>query len=139
MSTYGMPSGRGDRGLHSWSFLSLSFGEQLVQLVEPLVPERLVAGEPFGCVAKWLGLEVAQPGGRPAGPRDEAGALEHLEVPRDRRLRHRERGGEVPHGQVALGQASEDRPAGWIRERPEHLAELVDLHLVALGPCLAHN
>lgn len=47
--------------------------EQRVEPVGAFLPERLVAGQPFGRVAEWLCLEVAEPSGGSAGPRDEPG------------------------------------------------------------------
>ena len=58
-------------------------------------------------------------------PRDQPGSLQHLEVLRDRRLRHRERRAQVAHRQVALGEAGEDRAAGGIGEGAEDGAQLV--------------
>ena len=72
-----------------------------------------------------LGLEVAEPGGRPPGARDQPGGLQHLEVPRDGRLGHRERRRELPHREVALRERREDRPPGGVREGPEHRVQLV--------------
>src|SRR5262245_39611728 len=102
--------------------------KELVQSTVALIPELLVAGEPGRRLAEGFGLQMAEPGRRSAGARDQAGVLEHLEVPGDGRLRHRERGREVPDRKVTLGEASEDRAAGGIRERPEHRAELVNRH-----------
>src|SRR5919112_4528981 len=83
--------------------------EERIELVEPLVPERLVAREPLGRLSQRLRLEVAQACRCAPAPRDEASGLEHLEVARDRGLRHPERGCEIAHGKVALCQAREDR------------------------------
>src|SRR5271156_719680 len=40
--------------------------QQFVQPFVALVPEPLVAGQPGGHVAQWLGLQAAEPGGRTA-------------------------------------------------------------------------
>jgi len=61
------------------------------QVVEPFVafvPEPLVAGQPGGHLAQRLGLQAAEPRGRPPGARDQARLLEHLQVLGDRRLGH---------------------------------------------------
>src|ERR1700730_3056965 len=68
--------------------------EQLAEPLLALVPEPLVAGQPGGHLAERLGLQVAEPGGRAAGARDQGRVLQHLEVPGDRPVRHPEPRGE---------------------------------------------
>src|SRR5215475_80940 len=102
--------------------------EQLVEPLVALLPEPPVAGQPGGDLAERLGLQVAEPGGRAPGPRDQPRGLQHLEVPGDRRLGHAERRGELGDGRVALGQPGQDRPPDRIGERPEYEAELVVHH-----------
>src|SRR3990172_7174102 len=72
-------------------------GEEPVEPLVALVPVRLVAGQPLRGLAQRLGLEVAEAGGGPPVAGDEAGSLEDLEVPRDRRVRHRQSNPPLPH------------------------------------------
>ncbi len=63
-------------------------------------------------VAKRRRLQPRGPQLRGAAARDQAGALEHLEVLRDRLHADRERLGELAHGRLSLGQAGRGWPAG---------------------------
>jgi hypothetical protein len=72
---------------------------------------------------------MAEPCGRPAGPRDETRLLEHLEVLRDGRLGHRERRRQLADRQVALGQAGKDGTSGRVRQSSEDVVERW-LHLI---------
>ena len=65
------------------------------------------------------GLQVAGPELRVAPPRDQAAALQHLEVPGDRRQRHGEGSGQLGHGGVAPGEPAHDGPPGGVRQRGE--------------------
>ena len=69
--------------------------------------------------ASGFGLEPARPALRVAPARDEPGALEHLEVHRDRGLAHRERLGELVTDGLARGQPRQDRAPGRIGEGGE--------------------
>ena len=93
--------------------------EERVEPAMALVPERLVAGEPLRRVAQALPFQVAEPGSRPATARNEPCPLEHLEVLRDRRLRHRERGRKLGDRQVAGRQAGKDGAASRVGEGAE--------------------
>src|SRR5687767_3180754 len=86
--------------------------EQLVEPLVALVPVRPVAGQPRSRLPERLRLKVTQAGGCPSTARDEPGLLQHLEMPRDGRLRHPERRGELRDVRVSLGQPREDRAAG---------------------------
>jgi hypothetical protein len=84
-----------------------------------------------------------EPAGAPlrlAALLDEAGALQHLEMLRDRRQAHVEGGRQLGDRRLSPGQASEDRAPGWIGESRERRAEgirLLSLHcaswLINLG------
>jgi hypothetical protein len=64
-------------------------------------------------------VRAARPAlGVPAA-RDEAGALEHLEVPRNRGKADLERLGQLGHRRLAIGQAREDCEAHGIGEGGE--------------------
>src|SRR5215471_12827804 len=49
--------------------------EQVVEALVALVPEPLIASQPGGDLAQRLGLKMAEPRGRAAGPGDEPGVL----------------------------------------------------------------
>jgi len=106
----------------------LQSGQQLVEPVEALGPELAVARQPLGRVAQRLGPEVAEPDGRLAAARDQPGLLEHLEVPRDGGLGHRERRGELGDAGLSALEPREDRAAGRIGERTEDCVELLVGH-----------
>ena len=63
-----------------------------------------------------------------AAPADQAGALEHLEVLRDRLQCHLERLGELVDRCLAVGQAGEDRSTGRVGKCGKRVAEWVDFH-----------
>src|SRR5512134_584570 len=65
--------------------------EQGVEALEAAFPVIAVALEPAAGLAHRNRFEPARPPLRVAPARDQAGALEHLEVLRDRGLTHRER------------------------------------------------
>src|SRR5580698_2702782 len=106
----------------------LQRGQQVVEPLVALVPDPRVAGQPGGHLAQRPGLQAAEPGGRPPGPRDQAGVLKHLQVLGDRRLGHAEGRGELGNGRLAFGQPGQDRPPRRVGERPEYQAELVCCH-----------
>ena len=110
--------------------VGLETGQEGIEPGVALVPVVLVADEPGRGLAEALPFQVAQPRGLASAPGDQPCPLQHLEVPRDRRLRHRERTSELADGQVAaVGQPGEDRPTGRIGQGAEDGAELVWLHL----------
>ena len=82
-------------------------------------PSSPVADEPGRRLAERLRFQVAEPSGPGVGARS-ARLLQHLQVPRDRRLRHRERTSELADGQVAaVGEPGEDRPTGGSARAPK--------------------
>src|SRR5687768_13866666 len=100
--------------------------ELVEQRVEPLVvafPDLPVVLEPLRRVRERLALDPRRPALRLAAARDEPGALEHLQVLRHRRLRHREPLGQLRNGRIAGREPGEDRPAGRVRERRERRVE----------------
>ena len=101
--------------------------------LEALVPVLVVGDQPLRGVPERRGLEVAQPGGRLPVARDQSGLFEHLEVPRDGRLRDAERGRQLGDIGVTRRQPGEDRAAGRIGEGSEHDAQLVDGHSSLTG------
>src|SRR3979409_2478661 len=86
---------RGSRGyLCSWSFLPvlpLQFAEMVVQTIEAQLPELAVAPHPVGGLLEALCLQSARSPLRVATAGDKAGALENLQVFRDRGKGHIER------------------------------------------------
>ena len=56
---------------------------------------------------------------------DQCGALEHLQVPRHRRHRDRQRRREVRDGGVTEGELGEDLAPSGVGQRHEHDAELI--------------
>src|SRR5258708_533705 len=63
--------------------VGLESGEKCIEPAVALIPPGLVFGEPLCGITERGGLEMAEPGRRPAGSRNQAGALEDLEVARD--------------------------------------------------------
>src|SRR5438034_11695492 len=83
------------RRLSSMISRCLRFGLELVEqrIEAPVVPfpQTAIAFQPLGSFSEPLGLEAARPPLRVAAARNQAGALQHLQVLGDRRLAHRER------------------------------------------------
>src|SRR4051794_942396 len=110
-----------------------SLTEPLLHRVEAVLPEGAVGLEPLGRVAQRRAAQARRPKLRAAPALDEAGALEHPQVLRDRLKGHRERRGELVDRRLALDEPREDRPPGRIGERGERGAELVDGHIQAIA------
>jgi len=102
--------------------------EKTVDAVEPCLPQLAILLEPGVGVAQRRRHEPARPALRVAPARDQPGALEHLEVLRDRGLAHRERFRELHHRRLAPGEPREDRAARRIGERGEGGVESSGLH-----------
>src|SRR5215212_5020160 len=107
------------------SAAALELPQMRVEAVDALSPDGAVALDPGVGLVERLGAERGGPCLSRPPPRDQAGPLEHLQVPRDRRLAHRKRLGELLHGRLALREAGDDRATGGIGERAEDQAELV--------------
>ena len=91
-----------------------------LQRVEPFLPERLVVRDPVGGRAHGPGHEPAVVHAALAPPCEQARALEHPEVPRDRRRGHGERPRELADRCVRrLHQSRQDRPPRRVGERVE--------------------
>src|SRR4030088_1330210 len=130
----------GSRGyLCFWSFLPvlpLQFAEMVVQTIEAQLPELAVAPHPVGGLLEALCLQSARSPLRVAAAGDEAGALENLQVFRDRGKRHIERLRQLRDRRVALGEAGEDRTPSRIRESTKGHAQVVSGHLSLTTPLL---
>src|SRR5436309_9444925 len=107
----------------------LRFGLELVEqrIEAPVVPfpQTAIAFQPLGSSPGPLGLEAARPPLRVAAARNQAGALQHLQVLGDRRLAHRERLGQLRDRRLTRRQAGEDRPPRGIGEGREDGVEAV--------------
>src|SRR6202453_1090153 len=97
----------------------LQIGQQHVELVEALVPHSPVRGDPVQRAIERAGLQVAGAELGVAPARDQAAALQHLEMLGDPRQRHGEGGGQLGHGGVALGQPAHDGAPGGVGQRGE--------------------
>src|SRR6266516_2970810 len=110
----------------SWSwFLGFELLEQGIEALVVTLPQPAVAFQPLGSLPQPLGLEAARPPLRVAAARNQAGALQYLQVLGDRRLAHRERLGQLRHRRLTRRQAGEDRPPGGIGEGREDGVEAV--------------
>src|SRR5690349_14638371 len=110
--------------------LSLKFVEVIAQAVEALFPEPAVLSDPIRDLPQRLRVEAAGPPLRPPALRDQAGALQHLEVLGHGGQGHVERLGELLDRGLARGEPREDRAAGRVGEGREGGAELVGRHRI---------
>src|ERR1700688_3606119 len=93
--------------------------------------ETVQAVGPFGVgasqpVVHWEQALKVKPRGAAlaiAGPTDQAGPLQHLEVLGDGRLGQRGGFCELDDASLSGREALEDRPAGGVRKRPEGAAQ----------------
>src|SRR5436309_4503010 len=120
------------RWLRWWRSSNRSFldvMEMVGQLVESRRPEGPVVLEPGVGLAEWLSPEARRSllGGLRAG--HETGALEDLEMLRNRLDAHRERRGQLADRRFAEGEAGKDRAPRRIGKGGEGVAERVDRHL----------
>src|SRR2546423_1790343 len=108
-------------------FLLSEHVEERVEALVAFVPEGLVAREPVGRFPQRGRAEMAQPCRRATLATDQPGLLQDLEMPRDRRLRDRERRSELSDRQIAGGlrQAGEDCSPRGVRQRTEDRGERV--------------
>ena len=113
----------------SFLLLRLKLAEIDLQAVETFVPQRPVALEPRIDVLQRVGGDAAGAPLRLAAPRDEAGALQHLEVLGDGGAAYLEGLGELRHGGLAGHEPGENGASGRIGEGCEGGAELVGGHL----------
>src|SRR5438093_1710084 len=105
----------------------LGFAQVRVESIEPLLPEPAVTLHPFGDIPEALRLEPGRTPLRLAAARDEPGALEHLEMLRDRGKRHVEGLGQLRDGRLTLRETREDGPPCRVGERTEGEAQRVGL------------
>src|SRR5487761_1001598 len=94
-----------------------------LETVEAVGPFGVGAAEPVVHGKEALELKSRRAALAVAGPADEAGPLQHLEVLGDGRLR--QRGGlcELDDASLAGREALEDRPAGGVCKGPEGAAQ----------------
>src|SRR6516165_324860 len=90
-----------------------------VQAVEAFVEKASVMAQPIIDVLESARLDTARPPLRLAAACDQAGALKHLQVLRDRRKSHGERLGEFGHRGFAQGEPRQNGPASRVGERGE--------------------
>src|SRR5687768_3109367 len=107
------------------SLFGLQFLHVLLEIVEALLPELAIVAEPLRCTRERLRFEAARAKLRVAAARDEACALEHLEVLRDGGLAHVERLHEVRHRRFALSETRQDRAPRGVGKRSERQVERV--------------
>jgi hypothetical protein len=104
-----------------------------LEAIEAQLPDRAVLLEPCGDAAQRRALDPGRAQLCGSSTRDQAGALEHLQVPRDRLHAERERLGELVDRDLALiSEARQDRPARGIGKRREGQAELIGCHVIHL-------
>jgi len=100
----------------------------LIEAIEPMLPVLPVLSYPTRGLLERLSLEQTRPSLRVAAAYDESGALEYLQVLRDRRQAHFKRRRELPDRCRAARDPRKNRPPGWIGERRECRAESVACH-----------
>lgn len=94
-----------------------------LESVEAVGPFGMCTPEPVINRVQALELESRRAALTVAAPGYEAGALQHLEVLGDCRLRQRGGFGELDHSGFASRQALEDRSTGGVGEGSEHPAK----------------
>src|SRR5690606_6250769 len=105
----------------------------ILQAIETLVPQAAIALQPFVAAADRLRLDPARPALRGAAPRDQAGVLQHLEVPRRRRQADVARRRQCRDRHPSPRQPRQDRPPGRVGEGRKGGAQRVGgLHLQSL-------
>jgi hypothetical protein len=104
---------------------SRTFLQVVVEAVEALLPVPPVSTDPVGDIPERFRIQPAWPPLGLPSLLDEAGALEHLQVLRDRGQAHIEGSGELRNGRLAVGEAGEDRPSLRIGEGRERGAEMI--------------
>src|SRR6185437_15531456 len=87
------------------------------QSLETAFPEAAIEGEPLRGLADRRGIEAAAAMLAVAAALDEPGALEHTQMPRDRRQRDGEGLGQLPHRRLARGEPRQDGAPRRIRKR----------------------
>src|SRR3970282_2890796 len=106
----------------------LNLSQVFVQAIETLRPDAAISFQPLIGILERVRLEPAGAPLRLAAARNEAGALQHLEVLGDRRQAHLERLRQLGDGRLTRGQASENRAPGRIGEGGKSCAQSVGWH-----------
>jgi hypothetical protein len=101
------------------SFVCLQVSEVFVQPVHTVLPRATILLEPLGGLLQWGAVEMTRPHLPDAGPADEAGAFQYLEVFRHRGRCDRKRLRQFFDGEFSLGKARQDRPPRGIGESSE--------------------
>ena len=105
--------------------LRLEFLEQRIEAPVALFEDLAVAFDPVHGLLQSLRFQLAWAPLRIDVRRDEAGALEHLQVPGDRWLAHLERLGQFRHGGLPRGQPRQDGAARGVGQGGEGEVETV--------------
>src|SRR5687768_18252739 len=105
--------------------LRLQLAKIILQAVETFFPEAAIALQPIVNAFQSLGFDAARAPLRLASARDQAGALQHLEVLGDRRAADVEGLGQLVHRGLAERQPRQDRPARRVGEGCEFGAQRV--------------
>src|SRR5262245_54821262 len=108
--------------------LRLPLLQVVLQPVEACLPEPAIMREPVGGMAHRGGVEPARAPLRLAPARDQAGALEHLEVLGDAGKAHVEGFGEFGHRGLAKRKPRQDGAPGRIGERRERARKAIRRH-----------
>jgi hypothetical protein len=109
--------------------LWLKFAEVVLQPVKALFPEPAVLLYKIGDLVQRFRLQSAGPPLRLAAARDQAGALQHLEVFGNGGSGHFEWRGELRDRCLARGETCKDRAASRVGECGEGGAEVIKRHL----------
>src|SRR5260221_924960 len=96
-------------GTFVFLFRGFQLAQQSVEADEGSLPIFAVPLQPLGCFSEGARLELAWSPLRIAAGRDQACTFEHLEMPRDRRLSHREGLGQFTYRHFPRRQARQDR------------------------------
>jgi hypothetical protein len=107
----------------------LQFAQVVVEAIEALLPVPTVLADPVGHVAQPFRLEAARSPLSLAPLLDEPGALENLEVFRDRRKAQVKWGCQLRDRRLPVGQSCQDGPASGIGQGRECGAEWIRLRL----------
>src|SRR5882762_6580038 len=110
-------------GVSTFLLLGLQLLEQRIEAPEGVFPNLAVAFQPLVGFCERPGLELPRPSLRVAAARNEACALQDLQVFGDRRLAHREWSGQLRYRRLAGGEPGQDRPPRGIGERRERRVE----------------
>src|SRR5579863_2031335 len=108
----------------SLGVFGLKLVEIVVETIEAFRPEPAVMLDPVRRFLETLGFEPAGPALRVAAAGNEPGALQHLQMFRDRRLAEMEGLHQLFHRSLARSETGEDRPPRRVGEGAEGLVEM---------------